>query len=110
MIKRLLAVDGVLAICQFRDDGVFIDGYGLIAQDEMVRLSKFAHDYKRLVQGNTDQLSMFTQMPGWTPPQGWMVHGQEKTVLSISNLVCLVENDTASLTEVMKELDMLAHR
>ncbi len=71
MIKRLLAVDGVLAICQFRDDGEFVDGYGLIPQDEMVRLSRFAHDYKRLIQGNTDQLSMFTQMPGWTPPRGW---------------------------------------
>ena len=110
MIKRLLVVDGVLAICQFRDDGEFVDGYGLIPQEEMVRLSRFAHDYKRLIQGNTDQLSMFTQMPGWTPPRGWMVHGQGKTVLSVSNLVCLIENNEASLTEVMTELDKLAHR
>jgi len=110
MIKRLLAVDGVLAICQFRDDGEFVDGYGMIPREEMVRLSRFAHDYKRLVQGNADQLSMFTQMSGWTPPRGWMVHGQEKTVLSISNLVCLTENNEASLSEVMTELDRLAHR
>ncbi len=110
MIKRLLALDGVLAVCQFRDDGEFVEGYGLMPEDEMIRLSKFAHDYKRMVQGNTDQLSMFTQMPGWTPPRGWIVHGQEKSVLSIANLVCLIENQGASVSEVMQELDRLAHR
>ena len=29
MIRKLLALDGVMAICHFRDDGQFIEGYGL---------------------------------------------------------------------------------
>jgi len=29
MIKQLLAVDGVMAICHFRDDGALVEGYGL---------------------------------------------------------------------------------
>ncbi|WP_256857638.1 DUF2173 family protein [Solemya velum gill symbiont] len=70
MIKRLLASDGVLAVCSFRDDGAHLEGYGFMP-DEMLRaLTGFAHEYKRIVQGNQDQLSMFTQMRGWTPPGG----------------------------------------
>jgi roadblock/LC7 domain-containing protein len=109
MIKRLLAVDGIEVVCQFRDDGVLVVGYGLLGEPEMVRLAKFAHDYKRIVQGNADQLSMFTQMRGWTPPGGWIVRGSAMTVCSVGNLVCLVRNDGGSLTEVMSELREAAH-
>ena len=110
MIKKLLALDGVIAICQFRDDGAYVDGYGLISEEDMRRLTHFAHDYKRLVQGNADQLSMFTQMRGWTPPRGWIVHGEKNAVLSMANLVCLVDREEGSLNEVMRALDDAAHR
>jgi len=108
MIERMLALDGVLVICQFRDDGNFVDGYGLMEQRQMMGLVSFAHGYKRIVQGNTDQLSMFTQMKGWTPPTGWVVHGHSRTVCSVGNLVCLIENADASLNEVMQELKEIA--
>ena len=104
MFKRLLAIDGVQAICQFRDDGALVDGYGMLDEGGMARLAHFAHEYKRMVQANADQLSMFTQITGWTPPRGWMVHGAGATVCSVGNLVCLVENKDASLNEVMSEL------
>jgi len=104
MIKHLLALDGVLAICHFRDDGALVEGYGILDDDMMERLAKFAHDYKRMVQGNTDQFSMFTGMPGWTPPGGWVVRGDKTTVCSVSNLVCFIDNGEASLNQVMKEL------
>jgi roadblock/LC7 domain-containing protein len=109
MIKRLLAVDGVTVVCRFRDDGTFVEGYGTLPEDSMVRLAKFAHDYKRIVQGNADQLSMFTQMRGWTPPGGWIVRGSSMSVCSVGNLVCLVDNDEGSLTEVMGELHEVSH-
>ncbi len=104
MIKRLLALDGVLVICHFRDDGELVEGYGLMDEAMMRRLSKFAHDYKRMVQGNTDQFSMFTQLPGWAPPGGWIVRGKQQTVCSVGNLVCFIDNTEASLNEVMREL------
>ncbi|MEE4380006.1 MAG: DUF2173 family protein, partial [Candidatus Competibacteraceae bacterium] len=68
LIKRLLALDGVNVICLFRDDGSLAEGYGLMQQQEMVELAKFSHHYRRMVQSNADQLSMFTGMRGWTPP------------------------------------------
>lgn len=109
MIKRLLALDGVAVVCHFRDDGALVEGYGLYGDDMMQRLATFAHDYKRMVQGNTDQFSMFTQLPGWTPPGGWVVRGGTTTVCCVGNLVCLIDNLAASLNEVMRELTEVAH-
>lgn len=108
MIKRLLALDGVQVVCQFRDDGSFVEGYGLMQEQRMIALAMFAHDYKRIVQGNADQLSMFTQLAGWTPPGAWVVHGQSVSVCSVANLVCLLDNQEASLTVVMREMKELS--
>ncbi len=109
MLKRLLAVDGVVVVARFRDDGQLVEGYGMLDEANMVRLVKFAHDYKRLTQSHADQLSMFTQQRGWTPPRGWIVRGLQMTACSMGNLVCLVRNDESSLNEVLGELDELSH-
>ena len=109
MIRRLLALDGVLAVCRFRDDGAFVEGLGLLDEEGLRRLARFAHDYKRMVQGNADQLSMFTGMPGWTPPGGWIVRGRTSSACSVANLVCIVDNGEANLEEVMDALSEAAH-
>lgn len=109
MIKQLLAVDGVVAICHFRDDGQFVEGYGLMPDKQLESLAHFAHEYKRIVQGNADQLSMFIGIKGWTPPGGWVVRGSGMSVCSVANLVCIVDDSEANLTEVMKELSEAAH-
>lgn len=108
MIKRILALDGVVVIAHFRDDGELVEAYGLLGDDQNERLVRFAHDYKRIVQGHQDQLSMFTQLRGWTPPRGWIVRGRTMSVCSVSNMVALVENGEGNLTEVMTELTDLA--
>lgn len=104
MIKRLLAVDGVMAVCHFRDDGAVVEGYGMPDEQQLIGLAKFAHDYKRMVQGNADQLAMFTQVNGWTPPGGWLVRGPELSVCSVGNIVCVINNNESALNEVMQEL------
>lgn len=109
MIKQMLAVDGVMAVSRFRDDGAFVEGYGLMSEGELVALAHFAHEYKRIVQGNADQLSMFTGIKGWTPPRGWIVHGATLSVCSVANLVCTVENADADLSEVMENLIEASH-
>jgi roadblock/LC7 domain-containing protein len=104
MIKRLLAIDGILAVAAFRDDGAYVEGYGMLPDNQLEQLAHFAHDYKRIVQGNADQLSMFTQLKGWTPPGGWVVRGTAMSVCSVANLVCIVENAGGNLSEVMLEM------
>jgi roadblock/LC7 domain-containing protein len=109
MIKQLMILDGVMAVAQFRDDGMLVEGMGMQDEMQLAGLAKFAHDYKRIVQGNADQLSMFTQVRGWTPPAGWMVRGAKMTVCSVGNLVCLVDTKAASINEVMRELQDASH-
>lgn len=109
MIKQLLAVDGVMAVAQFRDDGAFMEGYGLLSPAELEALAHFAHEYKRIVQGNADQLSMFTGIKGWTPPAGWIVRGRRMSVCSVANVVCTVDNAEGDLSEVMETLTETSH-
>jgi roadblock/LC7 domain-containing protein len=109
MLKRLLAVDGVMAVCQFRDDGQLVEAHGVMDEAVYEHLAKFAHDYKRMVQGNADQLAMFTQMRGWTPPGGWMVRGPKWSVCAVANVVCVFDHSAGSVNEVMKELQQAAH-
>ncbi len=104
MLKRLLAEDGVMAVCQFRDDGELVEGYGMGDEAMLQRLAHFAHDYKRLVQGNADQLAMFTQMSGWTPPGAWLVKGPVWAVCGLSNLVCVVDLRETGLNTIMQGL------
>lgn len=105
MIKQIMILDGVMAVAHFRDDGVLAEGMGMQNQAQLAGLARFAHDYKRIVQGNADQLSMFTQVRGWTQPGGWIVRGEAMTVCSV---VCLVDNST-SLNEIMHELYEASH-
>ena len=109
MLKRLLAVDGVMAVCQFRDDGELVEAQGLLDEQSYAHLARFAHDFKRMVQGNADQLAMFTQMRGWTPPGGWLVRGPQWTVCAVANLVCVFDHREGSINEVMAELQQAAH-
>ena len=104
MIKKLMVLDGVMAACHFRDDGMLVEGYGMSDMEQLEGLAKFAHDYKRMVQGNADQLAMFTQVNGWTPPGGWIVRGPDMAVCSVGNMVCVVDNNESALNEVMREL------
>ena len=109
MIKQLMILDGVMAVAKFRDDGVLVEGLGMQDENQLAGLARFAHDYKRIVQGNADQLSMFTRVRGWTPPAGWIVRGANTTVCSVGNLVCMVDSGTASINEVMRELQDASH-
>lgn len=104
MLKRLLAEDGVVAVAQFRDDGQLVEGYGMGDDALMQKLAKFAHDYKRMIQGNADQLAMFTQMAGWTPPGAWLVKGSVWAVCGLSNVVCVVDLRKTGLNSIMQGL------
>jgi roadblock/LC7 domain-containing protein len=108
-LKRILVLDGVVAVCRFRDDGVIMDAAGMMPSDMMERLAKFSQWYRRMVSGNIDLLSLFSQMRGWSPSRGWVVRGATLTVCSVGNMVCLVENAQSSLNEIMQVLHETAH-
>ncbi len=109
MIKRLLILDGVMAVCLFRDDGTLVEGYGLLNEAKLRQLSTLAHQYRRLLQANADQFSMFSGLAGWTPPRGWVFSGAGATVCCVGNLVCLLETGAAAVNEVLMEMSEVSH-
>jgi roadblock/LC7 domain-containing protein len=108
-LRKILVLDGVTAVCRFRDDGVIMEADGMLSPDLMNRMAKFAQWYRRMVSGNTDLLSLFSQMRGWSPSQGWIVHGDTTTVCSVGNMVCMVDNAQGSLNQIMEALGEAAH-
>jgi roadblock/LC7 domain-containing protein len=80
-----------------------------MSHNDMGRLAQFAHDFRRMTQGNTDQLAMFTGMRGWTPPRGWIVRGAAQSVCGVGNLVCIVDSTGAPLNEILLELREVSH-
>jgi roadblock/LC7 domain-containing protein len=108
-LKKLLVLDGVIAVCRFQDDGSIMDAAGMMPQDMMERMAKFAQWYRRMVSGNVDLVSLFSQMRGWAPSQGWVVHGAQMTVCSVGNVVCMVQNGQGTLKPLMKVLSEAAH-
>lgn len=108
-LKKILVMEGVKAVCRFRDDGALMEAEGMLTQDLMERMAKFAQWYRRMVSSNTDVLSLFSQMRGWSPSQGWIVQGDKMTVCSVGNMVCLFENTQGSLNEIMRALGEAAH-
>lgn len=108
-LKKILVHDGVVAVCRFRDDGAVMDSASTLSPELVERLGKFAQWYRRMVSGNTDLLSLFSQMRGWSPSQGWIVQGSAMTVCCVGNVVCLLENGQGSLNELMRSLNEIAH-
>ncbi|MGA7950219.1 MAG: DUF2173 family protein [Thiobacillaceae bacterium] len=108
-LKKLLVLDGVIAVCRFQDDGSIMDAAGTMTFDRMERIAKFAQWYRRMVSGNMDLVSLFSQMRGWAPSQGWIVHGAQMTVCSVGNVVCMIQNGQGSLNTLMTALTEAAH-
>ena len=108
-LKKLLVLDGVIAVCRFQDDGSIMDAAGMMTFDMMERMAKFAQWYRRMVSGNTDLVSLFSQMRGWAPSQGWIVQGAQMSVCSVGNVVCMVQNGQGPLNDVLTALTDAAH-
>lgn len=110
MIKRLLALDGVVSVCRFRDDGSLMEGYGgHIDSGQMSALARVAHEYRRMLQGHTDQFSMFSDRRGWTPPRGWLVRGDTRSLCGVAGVVCIFDNDDSNFDRILTEMLEVAH-
>lgn len=108
MLRRLLVMNGVIAACEFQDDGSVTNAAGQIPDETMRNLARFALWYRRMISGNTDAFSLFSQMNGWAPSRGWIVRGNEMTVCCIANYVALLDSKSASIDAVMKGLEDVA--
>ena len=49
-----------------------------------------------------DILESMARGNGFTPPRGWMVKGAQFSVCVIANVFCFIDNNSASINEVVK--------
>lgn len=108
MIRRLLLHDGVVAACHFRDDGSLVEGYGLYGPAELAALAQLAHSYRRLLQGNVDQFSLFCPMRGWAPPRGWVARSERGLLCGVGGIACLCAGQT-SVDELLHDMTEISH-
>ncbi|MFO7582272.1 DUF2173 family protein, partial [Guyparkeria sp.] len=93
------------AVAHFREEsGEPWEVHGELSDTDARRLTRLALDFKRMTQGHADQLALFVNEPGWTPANGWIVHGDQRTVCGMSSMVAVVDNAEANLTEVIRAL------
>lgn len=105
MLKQLLELNGVEAVGHFREEtGEPWEVHGNLSEVDARRMTRMALDFKRLTQGHADQLALFVNQPGWTPANGWIVHGDQRSACGVSSMVAIVNNAEADLTEVLKAL------
>ena len=90
ILKRLLVLDGVVAVCRVQDDGTIIDSAGLISDEMMTQMAHFALWYRRKNSVKSDVVSMCSKMNGWTSVRGWIEKGAQVSVLSVANIVAMV--------------------
>lgn len=105
MLKQLLDLKGVQAVAHFREEtGEPWQVEGQLSGEDARRLTRLAVDFKEMTQGHADQLALFVNQPGWTPPNGWIVHGDTRTVCGVASIVAVVDSQEANLTEVMRAM------
>lgn len=94
MINQLNNIDGVMAVVVFSEgpnpEPMAI--YGEFPLEEAQRLSRFANDYLRMLQGLVDQFVKFTKSRQWNPVDGWAVHGPMFSAYGWGNVACIVDN------------------
>ncbi|ANJ67901.1 hypothetical protein A9404_11400 [Halothiobacillus diazotrophicus] len=94
MIKQLKNIEGVLAVVVF-SEGLNPEPmavHGDMPIEEAKRLSRFANDYMRMLQGMVDQFAHFAPSTRWNPVDGWAVHGPMFSAYGWGNLACVVDN------------------
>jgi len=114
MLESMLELTGVIAAAHFKNcvTADLMESHGPLDQATFQNLGRFAYDHMRMTQGMVDVFAMFKPTccsMDWTPLQGWVVHGKTRSVCGWASMVCLIENEKASLNDVLGKLREIAH-
>lgn len=114
MLEPMLELPGVVAAAQFKDcvTADLMEAHGALDKSTLQMLARFAYDHKRMTQGMVDVFGMFKPTccaRDWTPQLGWVVRGKTRSICGWAGLVCVIDNDKASLNQVLKKLGEIAY-
>lgn len=105
-LTSLLEIKGVLAALRFYDDGSLMEAVGDIDPLHAELAAELCYANTRITHQGSDLLATISGTAGW-PPRGWVMMGDELSVCTLSNVVCLVRNSEVSFNETLGLLSEL---
>ena len=98
---ELANMPGVMAAGEYSYRGDRFSYKGQI-NDEMARMASIMCRATTMSEHmQVGMLEQYCPNCGSSPPQGWIVRGPGFTVCNIANVFCFIDNDKASLNEVV---------
>jgi roadblock/LC7 domain-containing protein len=102
-LESLTGVKGVIAALRFYDDGTLAEAAGHLDQVDAQLAAEMCQANGRIMQHTGDMLMTLSSTPGW-PSRGWMMTGDELSILAVAEVACLVRNGEASFNDVFRIL------
>ena len=101
LAAELVNQQGVIAAGEYSYRGDRFNYKGQM-NDEMARMASIMCRATTMSEHmQVDMLEEFCPDCGSTPPQGWIVRGPTFTVCNVANVFAFLQNDEASLNEIM---------
>lgn len=109
LITDLMELTGVVAAGDFVYRGDQYSAHrGPMSEEETRTMSSLCRANTTSMRMEGDLLALFSRVCqpeaggcGFDPAKGWVMHGAKRSICVISNVYCLIDNDRASLTEVL---------
>lgn len=109
-LDDLLQVKGTVGAIRYADDGSLAEVVGDISREHADLAAEMSNATSRLMHQEADLFAAYSGMRGWTPPEGWVMRGDQVSVWNIANIACFVKNDEVSFNELSRAISHLAHR
>ncbi|MBN2873192.1 MAG: DUF2173 family protein [Halothiobacillaceae bacterium] len=112
LVNDLMGQPGVLAAGDFAFRGdQYYQHKGNLSDAETRLITTLCRANSASVRMEGDMLSMFSRVCqpgaggcGFEPTKGWVMHGKTRSICVISNVYCVLDNQQASLTKVLRLL------
>ncbi|MFP4560325.1 MAG: DUF2173 family protein [Thiohalorhabdus sp.] len=108
-LDELMQIKGTIAAVRFREDGSMAEQVGDISSAHADLASDMCNATNQLMQQEADLFAAYSGMRGWTPPEGWAMHGDEYSIWALGEVACIVRNTEVSYNELYRVLNHLAH-
>lgn len=105
-LERIIAVNGVVAVLRFNDDGSIGECIGNLDESQAHLAAQLSYANFRISLQNSDVLTTMFGATGWSP-RGWFMLGNTLSVCTVGNVVCFVNNSGTSFNTVVQALNAL---
>ncbi len=111
IISELAAVRGVVAAGEYSYRGDRFTFEGQLDEDKARMASIMCRATTMAVHMQVDMMKGLGRDCGCAPARGWVVRGARFSVCVIANVFCFVDNEAASLNEVLELMrDKVPHQ